>query len=87
MMKHAFRSSLIALVTVAGPTLAFTVVGTVWVENIYSIPGLGTLLNSAFGANDYPLAITSIFILSLLVMITNLLVDITYTLLDPRVKF
>jgi len=86
-MKHAFRNSLVAIVTVLGPQVAFTVVGVVWVENIFSIPGLGTLLNSAFGASDYPLAITFIFLLSMLVMISNLLVDISYSLLDPRVKF
>lgn len=85
-MKHAFRNSLVALVTIIGPQLAFTVVGTVWVENIFSIPGLGTLLNTAFQNNDYPLAICFIFVLSMLVMVMNLLVDISYGLLDPRVK-
>lgn len=86
-LRHAFRNSLVALVTIIGPQLAFSVVGTVWVENIFSIPGLGSLLNTAFGANDFPLAITSIFILSMLVMTMNLLVDLSYIMLDPRVKY
>ncbi|MCL6624976.1 ABC transporter permease [Alicyclobacillus shizuokensis] len=85
-LRHAFPNSLIALVTVIGPQFAFTVVGTVWIENLFSIPGLGSLLNQAFGADDFPLAITYIFILCLLVMITNLLVDICYTILDPRIR-
>jgi peptide/nickel transport system permease protein len=84
--RHGIRNSLTALVTVVGPTFAFTIVGTVWVENIFSIPGLGTLLSNAFTADDIPLAITSVYILSLMVMVMNLIVDITYGVLDPRVK-
>ncbi|WP_274651003.1 ABC transporter permease [Paenibacillus humicola] len=84
--KHALRNSLVALVTIVGPQIAFTVVGATWIENLFSIPGLGTMLGNAFQANDYPLAVTSIFILSLLVMLMSLLVDIVYSLLDPRVK-
>lgn len=83
---HGIRNSLTALITVVGPMFAFTIVNTVWVENVFSIPGLGTLLSSAFVADDIPLAITSVFILSLLVMGMNLLVDIAYRLLDPRVE-
>nr|NNM89333.1 ABC transporter permease [Bacilli bacterium] len=84
--KHGIRNSLTAMVTVIGPTFAFTVVGTVWVENIFSIPGLGTLMSGAFVNDDIPLAITSVFILSLMVMGVNLLVDLSYALMDPRVK-
>lgn len=85
-LRHGVRNSLTAMITVVGPTFAFTVVSTVWVENIFSIPGLGTQLNTAFTNDDFPLAITSIFILGALVMITNLLVDIFYAVVDPRVK-
>jgi len=83
--RHALRNSLTALITVIGPAFGFTVVSTVWVENIFSIPGMGTLLSGAFGADDIPLAITSVFILCLMVMGANMLVDLTYSLLDPRV--
>ena len=85
-LRHVLRNSLVAVITMIGPTFAFTIVGTVWVENIFALPGLGMLMQSAFGANDYPLAITYIFMLSLLVMIINLLVDISYRALDPRVR-
>lgn len=84
--KHGIRNALTAMITVIGPTFAFTVVGTVWVENIFSIPGLGSALATAFTNFDFPLAITSIFILSTLVMVTNLLVDLCYSIIDPRVK-
>jgi len=84
--RHGLRNSLTALITVVGPQFAFTVVGTVWVENIFSIPGLGSLIGNAFNVIDYPLAITEVFILALMVMGMNLLVDLCYGLLDPRVK-
>jgi len=84
--KHGIRNSLTALITVVGPQFAFTVVGTVWVEGIFSIPGLGSLIGNAFNVIDYPLAITEVFILALMVMGMNLLVDLCYGLLDPRVK-
>lgn len=85
-LRHALRNSLTALITVIGPTFAFTVVGTIWVENIFSIPGLGTLMANAFPSDDIPLSMTSIFLLCLLVMFVNLLVDFLYGLLDPRVR-
>lgn len=84
--RHGIRNSLTALITVVGPTFAFTVVSTVWIENIYSIPGMGTQLNTAFTNSDYPLAITSMFILGMMVMLVNLCVDMIYSWIDPRVK-
>ena len=85
-VRHALRNSLVALVTVVGPTFAFTVVSTLWVEQIFSLPGLGQLMAQAFPNKDVPLAMTSIFILCLLVMGMNLVVDLLYRVLDPRVK-
>jgi peptide/nickel transport system permease protein len=85
-IKHGVRNSVTALITVMGPAFAFTVVGTVWVENVFSIPGMGTLMANAFVFKDVPLAIVSIYILSMLVLVINLLVDLTYKAIDPRVK-
>jgi ABC-type dipeptide/oligopeptide/nickel transport system permease component len=85
-LRHALRNSLVALVTVIGPTLAFTFISTLWVEQIFTIPGLGYLMAQAFPNKDVPLAITSVFILSLLIMGMNLVVDLLYRVLDPRVK-
>jgi|SRR5579875_151436 len=85
-MRHVLRNSLVALVTVIGPTFAFTIISTTWVEQIFSIPGLGSLLFQAFPDKDVPLAITSVYILCLLVMGMNLVVDLLYRVLDPRVK-
>lgn len=85
-MRHGMRNSLTALVTVLGPTFAFTVVSAVWVEQSFSIPGMGYLLGQAFPDKDIPLSITSVYILCLLVMGINIVVDLLYRLFDPRVQ-
>jgi peptide/nickel transport system permease protein len=77
---------MIPLVTIIGPQMAYLMVGTVWVENIFRIPGLGQLFANAAVTRDYPLLVTSTFILALTVMIMNLIVDVLYAILDPRIK-
>lgn len=84
---HAMRNSLIPIVTILGPQIAFLLVGTVWIENIFRVPGLGQLFVNAAAMRDYPLLVTSTFILALAVMVMNLIVDVVYALLDPRIKF
>ncbi|SET86395.1 ABC transporter permease [Paenibacillus sp. NFR01] len=85
-MRHGVKNSLTAMITVIGPQFAFTVMGTIWVEQIFAIPGLGKVMQTAFTSFDYPLAITSVFLLGSMIMIMNLLVDIIYVFIDPRVK-
>lgn len=85
-LVHALRNSLIPVVTTTAPQIAYALVGAVWIENIFRIPGVGQLFASALGARDYPLMITSTVVLALGVMIANLLADIMYSLLDPRIK-
>jgi peptide/nickel transport system permease protein len=85
-MKHALRNSLIPVVTTTAPQIAYALIGAVWIEQIFRIPGIGQLFATALGARDYPLMITSIVVLAVAVMITNLIADIIYSLLDPRIK-
>lgn len=85
-MRHALRNSLIPVVTTTAPQIAFALVGSVWIENIFRIPGIGQLFATALGARDYPLMITSVVVLALGVMLANLLADIIYSILDPRIK-
>ncbi|SDW14279.1 peptide/nickel transport system permease protein [Alicyclobacillus hesperidum] len=85
-LKHGVKNSLTALITVIGPQFAFSVVGAVWVENIFAIPGLGKVISTAFTNFDFPLAITAVFILGATIMLTNLAVDVIYAVMDPRVK-
>lgn len=85
-LNHALRNSLIPVVTTTAPQIAYALVGSVWIENIFRIPGIGQLFASALGARDYPLMITSVVVLALGVMLANLLADIIYSILDPRIK-
>ncbi|NLG17920.1 MAG: ABC transporter permease [Fibrobacter sp.] len=83
---HALKNSLTPIVTVLGPQIAYLLTGTVWIENMFRIPGLGQLFVNAAATRDYPLLVTSTFILALTVMLMNLIVDVVYSLLDPRIK-
>lgn len=84
--KHALRNSLIPLITVVGPMVASLTVGTVFVENMFAIPGLGQYYASAAINRDYPMVMATTVTFALLVMGMNLLVDLTHAFLDPRVK-
>ena len=83
---HALKNSLIPIVTILGPQIAFLLVGAVWIEVLFRIPGMGQLFVNAAMQRDYPLLITSTYILALMVMAMNFIVDIVYALLDPRIK-
>jgi peptide/nickel transport system permease protein len=86
-LKHALRNSLIPVATVVGPSLAFILGGSaVYIESIFRVPGVGALFVNAAATRDYPLIVTSTLVLSLTVMIMNLVVDMVYALLDPRIK-
>lgn len=84
--KHALRNSLIPLVTIVGPMVASLTVGTVFVENMFAIPGLGQYYASAAINRDYPMVMATTLVFALLVMGMNLLVDLIHAFLDPRVK-
>lgn len=83
---HALRNALIPLVTVLGPTLSYLIIGTLFVENMFRIPGLGRLFAAAAQTRDYPLLMTCTAVFAAVVMVMNLCVDLTYGLLDPRIK-
>jgi peptide/nickel transport system permease protein len=84
--KHALRNSLIPLITVVGPLVASLTVGTVFVESMFAIPGLGQYYSSAAMNRDYPMVMATTLIFAVLVMGMNLLVDLIHAYLDPRVK-
>lgn len=83
---HALRNSLIPLFTVVGPMFASLTVGTVFVENMFEIPGLGQYYASAAVNRDYPMVMATTCVFALLVMGMNLIVDLVHAFLDPRVK-
>lgn len=84
--RHVLRNSLIPVVTVTAPQIGTLLIGAVWIETIFRIPGIGQLFAGAQASRDYPLMITSTVILALGVMLANLLADLLYAVLDPRIK-
>jgi oligopeptide transport system permease protein len=87
LIKHVFRNALIPIVTVLGPITAFLVTGSFVVEHIFSIPGMGRFFVFAVSNRDYPLVMGITIVYTVILVIANLLVDICYVLLDPRIKF
>ncbi|HHW56115.1 MAG TPA: ABC transporter permease [Clostridia bacterium] len=85
-LKHALRNSLIPLITVVGPQLAYLTVGTVFVENLFNIPGLGKFYATAAIYRDYPMVMGTTVFFATIVMLTNFIVDIIYGILDPRIR-
>lgn len=84
--KHALRNSSIALVTYLGLQFGSLMGGLVVVELVFNWPGMGTLAIEAIAQRDYPILQTVISILAVLIVAVNLLVDLTYMLLDPRIR-
>ncbi|MDB5048803.1 MAG: peptide transporter permease [Fibrobacteres bacterium] len=85
-ITHALRNSLIPLVTVMGPQFSFMLLGSVLVEQVFRIPGLGSMFVSAAQMRDYPMLVTSTLIFAAAIMFINLAVDMLYAVLDPRIK-
>lgn len=83
---HVLRNALIPAVTLLGLSVGYLLGGTVIVENVFSLPGAGKLLVEAIAARDYPLVQSTTLIFALLVILVNLVTDLTYTFLDPRVR-
>jgi len=85
-VRHSLPNALIPVVTLLGLQLAFLVGGSVITETIFAIPGIGRLLIDAIRGRDYPVVQGIVVVIGALVMFTNLLVDLSYGFLDPRVR-
>jgi len=86
-MSHAMRNSMIPVVTVAGLSLAGLLGGLVITETVFAISGIGRLLTTAIFAKDYPIVQGVILLITLFFVMANLIVDILYTFLDPRIRY
>ena len=86
-MKHALKNSLIPVVTVMGLQVRFIFGGAVLIENVFAIPGMGRLLVEATLGSDYLLVQGAVLVIGIVVVLTNLIVDISYGWLDPRVRY
>ena len=86
-MKHVVRNALIPVVTIIALQMPTVFGGAIVTEQIFRVPGIGSLLISAILANDTPVIMAVTFVLSILVILCNLLADITYVWLDPRIAY
>jgi peptide/nickel transport system permease protein len=86
-LRHVLRNALTPVVTSVGITVGYLVVGALFVESIFSIPGFGGLMFDALRSRDYPLLLACTLVSALIIMVSNLGVDMVYGLLDPRVTY
>ncbi|MDD2959020.1 MAG: ABC transporter permease [Lachnospiraceae bacterium] len=86
LFKHALRNAVLPVVTYLGPLLAYTVTGSFIVEKIFTIPGLGGEFIGSITSRDYTVIMGTTIFLAALMVIMNVIVDIVYKLVDPRIK-
>ncbi|CAN5316484.1 ABC transporter permease subunit [soil metagenome] len=87
LLKHGLRGGIIPVVSFTGPALASLLAGTVVVEKVFAIPGLGNIFIQSVLNRDEPLILGIVAFLSILIMVFNLVVDISYGFLDPRIRY
>ncbi len=87
LLRHALRGGIIPVVSFTGPALAALLAGTVVVEKVFALPGLGDIFIKSVLNRDEPLILGIVAFLSILIMLFNLAVDITYGFLDPRIRY
>jgi peptide/nickel transport system permease protein len=87
LFRHALRNAAVPVITVIGTGFALLISGVVVTESVFNIPGIGRLTVDAVLARDYPVIQAMILLTSLLYVTVNLLIDVAYTLLDPRIRY
>ena len=87
LQKHALKNALIPVITIAGLQFGFLLSGTIIVETVFNFPGLGWLLIQSINARDYPMLQGLMLVFALEFLIINLLVDLLYGFVDPRIKY
>lgn len=86
LVHHGLRNAAIPVITVTGVQMAFLVIGAVVIERVFVIPGLGSLLIDSIGSRDLMAVQSVVMMLVLITIVINLLVDLTYTVIDPRLR-
>jgi peptide/nickel transport system permease protein len=87
LLRHAVRNGVISMVTVLGLNIAYLVGGTLVIEKVYALPGIGSLMIDSFFQRDFTVVQAITLVFAILVVIINLVTDIIHSLLDPRVRF
>ena len=86
-VKHALRNALLPVVTQVGVGFANIIGGALVIENVFAYPGVGSFLNIAVRANDIPIVVGTIVVIAIFVGVINLIVDLTYAVIDPRFSY
>jgi oligopeptide transport system permease protein len=86
-LRHVMRGGIMPVVSFTGPVLALLITGTVVIERIFALPGLGNYFLNANLARDEPLIIGIVAFISIIILVFNLLVDISYAFIDPRIRY
>ncbi|WP_062552202.1 ABC transporter permease [Peptoniphilus phoceensis] len=84
--KHVLRNALIPVITIIGISITSSVGGSLIVENVFSLPGIGSLIVQSISSRDFPLIQSVVFAVAFMVIIINLIVDILYRIVDPRIR-
>jgi peptide/nickel transport system permease protein len=87
LVHHALRNAVISTVTVLGVNIGYLVGGTLVIEQVYALPGIGQLMINAIFARDFPVVQAVTLVFSVMVVLVYLLSDVAHALLDPRVRF
>ena len=85
-VKHALRNALLPVVTVIGSTIGLAIGGAIFIESVFNWPGMGLLLVDAVTTRDYPVIMGATLVIGACVIVVNLLTDIAYAVVDPRIK-
>lgn len=86
LLRHALPNALIPIITIVGNGMGMMLGGTVVIENVFSIPGIGSYMTTAINSRDYPIVMGGVLLLGLIFSLIMLLVDIVYAFVDPRIK-
>ncbi len=86
-IQHAMKNSMIPVVTILGPMLAALITGTFVTELTFGIPGMGKYFVTSITNRDYPVIMGTILLYALFLVVANLIVDIVYAFLDPRIRY
>jgi ABC-type dipeptide/oligopeptide/nickel transport system permease component len=84
---HAMKNAMIPVVTIIGPLFAALVTGTFVAETIFGVPGMGRYFIDSITNRDYPVIMGTVLLYAALLVISNVLVDLTYAWLDPRIRY
>ena len=87
LLKHVLRNALVPVVTVLGMSIGLLVGGSIVVETVFTIPGIGQLIINSVQRRDYPLIQGAVLLVALVYVLVNLMVDLTYGVLDPRIRY